>query len=269
MSHPILVILEKEWADLMRHRLLLISMIVPAVLLLVLPFVVTVVIPVVAGMEAFSDHSMQQMMELLRQVSPEMRSLPPLVQFQIYLFRQFLLLLALVPVMGGLAISTFSIIGEKQARSLEPLLATPITTTELLIGKCLGAGLPAVALTWLMGGLYAVGMWAMCPPEVLPHVMDGMGVTVIFLISPLVALLGLNLGVVVSSRSNDPRTAQQIGVVVILPLIALFISQLRGLYLLTLPRVLVGALLLLVINAIILNIGVKLFERETILTRWK
>ncbi len=265
----VLVIVEKEWADLIRHRVLLVSVIVPALLLLILPFVVAVFVPLVAGEGAYSDRSVHQMMEMLRQSSPEMASLPPLVQFQIYLFRQFLLLLALVPVMGGLAISTFSIIGEKQTRSLEPLLATPITTMELLLGKCLGAGLPAVALTWLMGGLYALGMWTMCQLEVLRFVMNEVGLAIVLLISPLIALLGLNLGVVVSSRSNDPRTAQQIGIVVIIPLLGVFIAQVRGLYLLALPHVIVGAVVLLIVNAVILKIGVALFERETILTRWK
>ena len=46
---------------------------------------------------------------------------------QAFIFQQFMLLL-LIPVTGAMAFAGYSLIGEKQGRTLEPLLATPITT---------------------------------------------------------------------------------------------------------------------------------------------
>ena len=58
---------------------------------------------------------------------------------QLFLFQQFLMLFLLTPITGAMALAAHAIVGEKQARTLEPLLATPITTFELLAAKVLGA----------------------------------------------------------------------------------------------------------------------------------
>ena len=67
---------------------------------------------------------------------------------QIYLINEFLLLFMMMPLIIPITIAAYSIVGEKTTRSLEPLLATPITTAELLIGKGLAAAIPAIAATW-------------------------------------------------------------------------------------------------------------------------
>jgi ABC-2 type transport system permease protein len=56
---------------------------------------------------------------------------------QTFLFHQFSLLLLLVPIVSATALATHAVIGEKQSRALEPLLATPISTIELLAAKAL------------------------------------------------------------------------------------------------------------------------------------
>jgi ABC-2 type transport system permease protein len=263
----VLVILKKEWTDLRRHRLLLISMAAPAIIFLILPFVLVTLVPLLDP-TGWNDRDFQRMIEVLGRAEPELRRLDPLVVLHIYIFRQFVLMLLLVPILGALSIATYSIVGEKQNRTLEPLLATPIETTELLLGKSLAAAIPATLLVWIAFGLYVLGIRALSPPEVLPRVANPVGLGLIFLIGPLVAVLSLGLGVIVSSRAKDPRTAQQIGVLLILPLMALFIMQMRGFFLLDVRWVLVGAVALLALDAIVLKIGARLFERETILTRW-
>ncbi len=188
---------------------------------------------------------------------------------QVLVLRQMLLLLLVIPEMATMAIATYSVIGEKRARSLEPLLATPITTAELLTAKSLVAGIPGIAITWAVFGLAAGVLAATLPPVVLDAVFDAGTLLLVFVIAPLVALLGLSLGVIASARTSDARTAQQIGVVVILPLIALLVLQLEGLLLLTPALILAGAAVLLSVDLLVLALGVRVFRRETILTRWK
>ena len=72
---------------------------------------------------------------------------------QWFLFQQFLMVFLLMPITGAMALAAHAIVGEKQARTLEPLLATPITTTELLIAKVLGALVPTLAIS--LAGLVA------------------------------------------------------------------------------------------------------------------
>ncbi len=264
---PVLVILQKEWADLRRHRLLLLSMVVPAVVFLLLPFALVILIPLIDP-SGWNDRNVQRMAELLGRAEPDLRRVDPLLVFHIYIFRQFILMFLLIPILGALSIATYSIVGEKQNRTLEPLLATPIRTTELLWGKSLAAALPATLLTWITFGLYVLLMRALSPAGVLAHVVNPVGLSLIFLIGPLVAVLSLGLGVIVSSRAKDLRTAQQIGVLLILPIMALFIMQMRGFFLLSAQWVWLGAAVLLALDVIVLKIGARLFQRETILTRW-
>ena len=76
-------------------------------------------------------------------------------------------------------------------------------------------------------------------------------------------------GVIVSARVNDPRVAQQIGGVVIVPVIALVLLQATGTLLVGAVGYTLLAIIVLVISFIGLRIGVRLFDREAILTRWR
>ena len=92
---------------------------------------------------------------------------------------------------------------------------------------------------------------------------------IVFLVGPLASLLSLQLAVCVSSRVNDARSAQQIGALVILPIAGLLIAQVAGVVVLTAWLALAIAAALVVANLVVLRIGVALFDRESILTRWK
>ena len=61
-----------------------------------------------------------------------------------------------MPLMVPVTIAAYSIVGEKITRSLEPLLATPVTTTELLLGKGLAAALPGVGTAWACYGIFLI-----------------------------------------------------------------------------------------------------------------
>jgi ABC-2 type transport system permease protein len=73
----------------------------------------------------------------------------------------------------------------------------------------------------------------------------------------------------VSSRVNDARTAQQLGGFLALPISALFVAQLAGQFLLGVGALLATALVLVAVNAALLWVGVRVFQRETILMRWR
>ena len=88
-------------------------------------------------------------------------------------------------------------------------------------------------------------------------------------LGPLAALAALQLAVCVSSRVNDARSAQQIGALIILPLTALLVAQLMGSVELTGSVLMLVTTLLVIVNAVLMRIGITLFDRESILTRWK
>ena len=216
-----------------------------------------------------NDPDIAPMLRLLLEIAPGFGALSPIQQFQVFILRQFLPMLLLLPVMGAMSIATYSIIGEKTSRSLEALLATPTLTGELLLAKALAATIPSVLATWVVGVVQAILVRVWAGPDVSQFALDAAAWVMLLLLTPLVAFLALGLGVIVSSRSTDPRSAQQVAVILVLPIISLIIGQSTGLFLLGLLPVLLGAVVLLILDVIVLWLGIRLFQRETILTRWK
>jgi ABC-2 type transport system permease protein len=92
---------------------------------------------------------------------------------------------------------------------------------------------------------------------------------VTFLLGPLASLASLQLAVCVSSRANDPRSAQQIGVLILLPIAGLLAAQLLGSLQLTLAISGLIAVGLTIMNLALMVLGVRVFDRESILTRWR
>jgi ABC-2 type transport system permease protein len=264
----ITALLSKEFADLRHNPGVFLPALLTALVSIALPFFVAVIVPAWTG-ERLSDSSDFQVALDMYQSQPAMRTLSPEAAVQAWVFQQFLPLLVLAPVAASMSVAAYTVIGEKQARTLEPLLATPITTFELLAAKVLGALIPAVALTFASFILYGFGIALFAESGAVRVLWAARSLGMVFLLGPLAALAALQLAVCVSSRVNDARSAQQIGALIILPLAGLLVAQLTGTVALT--GRLIGALTmtLAAINIILMRIGIALFARESILTRWR
>jgi ABC-2 type transport system permease protein len=189
---------------------------------------------------------------------------------QVFMISQFMMLFMIVPVAIPVTIAAYSIVGEKTTRSLEPLLATPITTFELLIGKCLAAVIPAVVATYAAFGIFAVGSWIIVANKtLLTALLDARWLIAIFLVGPLLALMAVSFALMVSSRVNDPRVAEQVSMVVILPVLAGFFGQIAGLFVLNKTIISWVAVVMLILDGTLVYLATKVFQREQILTRWK
>jgi ABC-2 type transport system permease protein len=99
--------------------------------------------------------------------------------------------------------------------------------------------------------------------------MDLRWLLAIFVVGPLMAVMAINVSIMVSSRVNDPRVAEQISSVMIVPVLALLFGQTAGLIILNQGLVYLSILIMLGIDAALIFAGAQLFQRETILTRWK
>ena len=263
-----LALLRKELIDERQNLALFVPALIVAVVAILLPVFVAIIVPYATG-ERLSDSSdFQVALELYRD-QPGTRGLDPEAAVQAYLFQFFAVMLVLIPVTSSMALAAHSVVGEKQARSLEPLLATPITTFELLGAKVLGAFIPSLALTVASFLVYLTVTLVFARQGVAAALVGPRSLGTVFVLGPLAALAALQMAVCVSSRVNDARTAQQIGVLVILPIPGLLIAQLAGALTLSVQVIAAIALGLAVINAGLMWFAVALFDRETILTRWK
>jgi ABC-2 type transport system permease protein len=259
-------LLEKELADLRQNPALFMPAALTGFFSILLPFIVAIIIPQVTG-ERLSDSSDFQLAIQVYRDQPSLRQLDSEGAVQAWIFQQFLVLLVLTPVAGSMSVAAYSVIGEKQARTLEPLLATPITTFELLAAKVLGSLVPALLLTLGCFTCYVLGVVLFAQPGVFRVLFTPRSLGIVFLVGPLAA--ALQLAVCVSSRVNDARSAQQIGALIILPIAGLLVMQLTGSFQLTAAVIALITAALAAINAVLMLVGIGLFDRESILTRWK
>ncbi|MBA2299220.1 MAG: ABC transporter permease subunit [Chloroflexi bacterium] len=254
-------ILRREWMETLRNRLLLSTILIPPVLLTVAPLIL-------AG--AVGDRALPSELatQILRQ-KPEWGAFSPGELAGAFAVQQFLVFFLLMPAYIPLSIATFSIIGEKQARSLEPVLAAPIRTVELLAGKAIAALVPGVLAGWVTYVAFVALASVVYGPALFGVVTDGSWLAGVFLLGPAVGLSSVVAGVIVSARVNDPRVAQQIGGVVIVPIVGLVMVQATGTLLVGPVGYVLMSLVVLAVSLGGLRIGVRLFDREAILTRWR
>lgn len=262
-------LVRKDLAELRQHRSALLPVVIVAVLSMAMPFLIALVIPRMTGEPLSNDADLKRALELGGQDLPGALALGAEAAIQAFIFNRFVVFMLLVPVTGAITFAGHSLIGEKQGRSLEPLLATPITTVELLLGKVLGALIPSLAIMLVTFGLYLALVTLFAEPGVLRAVLTWKTVVLVGVVGPLAALVSVQVGVLVSARVNDPRTAQQFGALLILPISLLFLAQMAGAFILAPVLALAMVVGLATVWGVLLLIGVAVFQRETILTRWK
>ncbi len=188
---------------------------------------------------------------------------------QIMLLNQFTMYFLMAPLALPIYIAAYSIIGEKQTRSLEPLLATPIRTWELLLGKAVAAVVPPVLASWASYLVFAAGARFIVSEVVFAQILNPAWLLALVILGPLFGLLSVLVGVIASARSNDPRAAQQWSALFILPVVGAGMAMMFGLISLSVWTLLIGALAVLLVDGGALYAAVRLFQRETILTRWR
>ncbi|MEW6567330.1 MAG: ABC transporter permease subunit [Chloroflexota bacterium] len=258
------VILRKDWAEVFKNRLVLFSVAFLPLILTALPLVI------LYGMRSSGDLAGMSMADMPEAFRPLCGGLTGGECAQYFFVSQFLLLFMLMPLIIPATVASYSIVGEKTTRTLEPLLATPITTLELLAGKGLAAVVPAVLATWASFAVFAVGASLLAvSPAVLARLIDPIWLTAVFVVGPLLAIAAVSLAVMISSRVSDPRVAEQLSALVVLPIMVLFFGQITGFLIFNKTLVLVLAAGLAALDAVLIAFATQVFQRETILTRWK
>lgn len=250
----------KEWRDLLSNRLLIGAVAFPALIFAAIP----------TGLVAFiqvNDLDPDQLGQIQQYIAA-FPNVPAKLAAQAFIITNFMAYFLLIPAMVPMAIATQSVIGEKVARSLEPQLATPLEVPELLAGKTLAAALPAVTATWGVFVLYGLVNGAVADPRLTRFVFSDVWITAMLTLVPLICIFSVLLGIIVSSRVNDPRTAQQIGGFVVIPIIAVAVAQFfGGQATFSMQQVLIGDLLVGGLIGASLVVGSWAFDREAILTR--
>ena len=259
-------IIYKEWAEVFRNRIVLLIIAFLPLIMTALPITMLVIFNTadedMSSLNADSDQLLQLFNELCV-------GLTEAECLQVYFLSLFLFMFMIIPVAIPVTIAAYSIVGEKTTHSLEPLLATPITTTELLAGKALAAMTPAIVATWASYIIFLIGTRFLVNDAVFSQILDPMWILAILVVGPLLALMAVCASLMISSRASEPRVAEQLSALIVLPLILLVIGQSLGLILIDRQIILLMGVIVAALDFVLVIITIQLFERETILTRWK
>jgi ABC-2 type transport system permease protein len=259
----------KDVAELARNPGAVLPALAMMVAALIPSFLVAVAAPRLSGETLDESSEFAAAARAALDVLPELADLETTARIQAFLFHQFGLLLLLVPVVGAMALAAHAVVGEKVGRSLEPLLATPISTAELLAAKTLTPFVFAVIVMWAALALFVAGIALVGEPGVWRTFASLRSGLLYGVVGPLLTVVSLLMTVIISSRVNDPRSAQQLGGLVVLPITGVFLAQIIGQFVLGTSALVMSAAALALMAAVLLWAGVRVFQRERILMRWR
>ena len=255
------VVCAREWREALGNKLL--------VGMTLLPPLVILGAGIVAVAAAALYPPSERDLRAIYAAAPAVAGLDPTAAVQGIIAQYFLILFMLIPTVVPLTIAIYSVIGEKGARTLEPLLATPVGVNELLLAKSVASTIPAVLVTWIAYLLYLGSVLVVGSEPAVRAVTAPRWVLAMIVMVPLLTALSVNLGILISTRVNDVRVAQQIGGLVVVPVVALGIAQVTGRVVLDNASFLQMTAILFVLDVLVF-VGARVaFQRENILVRWR
>jgi ABC-type transport system involved in multi-copper enzyme maturation permease subunit len=171
-----------------------------------------------------------------------------------------------IPAIVPSFVAAYSVVGERQQGTLEPILSTPIRREELLLGKALAALLPAIVVAYVVYGLFlaCVELWAL--PTVASALIRPPDLLVQLFFTPLLAGWSIWIAILISTRANDVRVAQQLASLASLPSVALTTLVALNVIKASLATALVAAAALLLLNRIGWRFVSATFDRERLIT---
>ncbi len=173
-----------------------------------------------------------------------------------------LLVVGFFPMSFSLVIALETFVGEKERKSLEPLLGTPLTNLQLYLGKMMAALIPPLLASYTGMAVYLIGLklnvnWSPTP-QLLAQVL---------LLTTVQGFIMVAGAVVISSQTTSVRAANLLASFIIVPMalliqfeaVAMFWGNHEGLWWL---------ILALTITAVVLmRMGTAIFNREELLGR--
>jgi ABC-2 type transport system permease protein len=234
----VVAVVRRELLDYRRKRSIVVSMLIFPVLFLVEPVVAIFVAP-----PSGSTSSLDKAVIL------------PLL---------YMLLMAVVT---PSTLAAYSIVGEREQGTLEPLLTTPLRQQEFVLGKAAAVMIPSVALAYAVYALFLICVALFAHRDVSAAVFhDGPTLLALFLFAPLVAGWAVVVGMGVSVRATEVRVAQQLGMLASFPVIGVIVLLISGVIQPTFAAALEFGAGLLVADLLALRLVSRLFDRERLVT---
>jgi ABC-type Na+ efflux pump permease subunit len=177
-----------------------------------------------------------------------------------------LLYMLAIPALVPTALASYSVVGERQQGTLEPVLATPIRREEFLLGKALAAFVPSLAISYAVLALFLGCVELFAHPGIAPALLRAPDLLAQLIFTPLLAAWSIWLGIAISARSSDVRVAGQLCLLASLPSVAVTTLLALNVIHATLGLAVGGAVVLLVLDTLGWRITSATFDRERLIT---
>jgi ABC-2 type transport system permease protein len=270
-TRKVSLIFRKDWREIRRNwQVLLPIIVIPFIASVLLPLIITV-IPTLTSTASSSLEGFEALIKNLpTSVQYEIAGMrPEQAVFYLLTLYFFAPIFLIIPIMASSVIASDSFAGEKERKTIEALLATPVSDSELFLGKVLVSFIPSMIVTFASFLTYSAVVdlfsYTMLNGRLLlPNML---WVLLVFGVAPTVALASIGLTVIVSGKVKGFREAQQISVILLLPILGLVFGQVSGAIIL---GPLITALLIAIfalVDLIVFYAGVKTFGREEILSK--
>jgi ABC-2 type transport system permease protein len=180
-----------------------------------------------------------------------------------------LVILLGIPALVPSVVATYSVVGERQQGTLEPILSTPIRREELVVGKALAALVPSLAVAYAVYAFFLACTELQAQPAVASAVLQGRYLVAQVLFTPLLAAWSIWVGMAISTRASDIRVAQQLGSLAGLPAILVAYLIAFNVIHMTLGLALAFAAALLILDGLGWRLVSAVFDRERLITGTK
>ena len=177
------------------------------------------------------------------------------------------LLLLITPVLIPAVLAAYSVVGEREQGTLEPLLTTPVRREELLLGKALGVVVPAVLISYVVFAIIEIAAHLFASnAEVVVALSQGPHILAEILFAPLLAGWSIWVGIGISTRASEVRSAQQLGTLASLPPLAVVALVSFDVVTPSFTVALAFALGLLAADVVLWRVVSAMFDRERLIT---
>jgi len=231
-------VVRKELRDYRRKRAIVVTMAVLPILFLIEPVVTIFVAPPTAAGGSLSKDLVLPILYLL-----------------------------LIPTVMPSTLAAYTVAGEREQGTLEPLLTTPIRQQEFIVGKAAAVLIPTVAAAYVVFGLFLAAVALFAHPVVATAFFhQGPVLLALFLLAPLLSTWAIVVGMAISVRASEVRVAQQLATLASFPPVVVILLLAVGVLHPTFALALEFAAVLLVIDLVALRLISGMFDRERLVT---
>jgi ABC-type transport system involved in multi-copper enzyme maturation permease subunit len=170
-----------------------------------------------------------------------------------------------IPTLVPLFVAAYSIAGERQQATLEPVLTTPISREELLLGKAIAAFVPALVVSYAVFLAFVGVVVAFAHPGVPASVLRGSDLLAQVIYTPLLVGWSIWVAMAISTRSTDVRAAQQVSLLASIPPVVVTVLIALNVVAATLLLAAAAFALLLLLNVLGWRVAARLFVRERLI----